>query len=184
MGSFSFSSFICKNFYNTDITRYGSKNPGSTNVLRVLGKKPALIVFSADLLKGLLMVVLAQRIGGENLALLAAITVVIGHDWSLFLGFKGGKGIATSFGVIMALAPKIGIILFIIGIFLIYMYRYVSLGSITTACLLPLLLLLFKYPMKYTITGLVLGAIAVYRHRDNVERLLSGSENKIGQRIK
>jgi len=183
VGSFSFANFICSNFYNTDILEHGSRNPGSTNVLRVLGKRPALTVFMADLLKGLIMVVIAQLIGGNNLALLAAIAVVIGHDWSVFLGFKGGKGIATSFGVLMVLAPKVSLILFVIGVLVIYTFHYVSLGSITAACLLPLLFLLFKYPTSYTITGFILGAIAVYRHKDNIRRLLSGKENKIGQRI-
>lgn len=183
VGSFSFANFICKNFYHIDIMQHGSKNPGSTNVLRVIGKRPALTVFAADLLKGFTMVALAQLVGGDTLALLAAVAVVIGHDWSVFLGFKGGKGIATSFGAIIALAPKVSLILLAIGVCVIYAFRYVSLGSITAACLLPLLFLLLKYPVSYTITGFVLGTIAVYRHRDNIRRLLSGKENRIGQRI-
>jgi len=184
VGSISFAYFICRRFYNTDIRQYGSGNPGSTNVLRVLGVKPALMVFAADLLKGLLMVLLGRLFGGENLALLSAIAVVIGHDWSIFLNFKGGKGIATSFGVIIGLSPKIGLIVFIIGITVIFLSRFVSLGSITAATSLPILLLVFKYPAKHVITGLVLGAIAVYRHKDNIERLLAGNENKIGQRVR
>jgi glycerol-3-phosphate acyltransferase PlsY len=184
VGSISFAYFICRKFYSTDIRQYGSGNPGSTNVLRVLGTKPALIVFTADLLKGLITVSLGRLIGGENLALLSAIAVVIGHDWSIFLNFKGGKGIATSFGVIIGLFPKVALVLLIIGISVIYISRYVSLGSISAATILPIVLLLFKYPVRHIIVGLILGIIAVYRHRDNVERLLAGKENKLGQKVR
>lgn len=184
VGSISFAYFICRKFYSIDIRQYGSGNPGSTNVLRVLGTKPALIVFIADLLKGLTMVSIGRLLGGENLALLSAVAVVVGHDWSIFLNFKGGKGIATSFGVIIGIFPKIAPILLIVGISVIYLSRYVSLGSITTANLLPILLLIFKYPAKHVIAGLILGAIAVYRHRDNIERLIAGKENKLGQKVR
>ncbi len=119
VGSISFAYLICSKLYSTDIRRYGSGNPGSTNVLRVLGVKPAMIVFTADLLKGLVMVLLGKFFGGENLALLSAIAVVVGHDWSIFLGFKGGKGIATSFGTIIGLFPKVGLILCIIGVLVV-----------------------------------------------------------------
>lgn len=184
VGSISFAYFICRKFYSIDIRQYGSGNPGSTNVLRVLGTKPALIVFIADLLKGLTMVSIGRLLGGENLALLSAVAVVVGHDWSIFLNFKGGKGIATSFGVIIGIFPKIAPILLIVGNSVIYLSRYVSLGSITTATLLPILLLIFKYPAKHVIAGLILGAIAVYRHRDNIERLIAGKENKLGQKVR
>jgi glycerol-3-phosphate acyltransferase PlsY len=150
----------------------------------VLGAKPALIVFVADLLKGLITVSIGRLIGGENLALLAAIAVVVGHDWSIFLNFKGGKGIATSLGVVIGVFPKVAPILIIVGISVIFISRYVSLGSITTATLLPILLIIFKYPAKHIIVGLIIGAIAVYRHRDNIERLLAGKENKLGQKVK
>lgn len=184
IGSISFAYFICRKFYSIDIRQYGSGNPGSTNVLRVLGKKPALIVFTADLLKGFTMVSLGRFLGGESLALLSAIAVVIGHDWSAFLSFKGGKGIATSFGVIIGISPKIGLILFIIGISIMYTSRYVSLGSISAAVLLPILLTVLKYPVKHITAGLILGLIAVYRHRDNIKRLLLGKENKLGQKVR
>jgi glycerol-3-phosphate acyltransferase PlsY len=184
VGSISFAYFICSRFYSIDIRQYGSGNPGSTNVLRVLGKKPALIVFTADLLKGFLMVSLGRLLGGESLALLSAIAVVVGHDWSVFLNFKGGKGIATSFGVIIGISPIVGFILFIVGISVIYISRYVSLGSITAAVSLPILLTVFKYSIRHITAGLVLGIIAVYRHRDNIERLLAGKENKLGQKAR
>lgn len=148
------------------------------------GKKPALIVFTADLLKGLIMVSLGRFFGGERLALLSAIAVVIGHNWPVFLNFKGGKGIATSFGAIIGISPKVGLIILIIGITIIYVSRYVSLGSISAAVLLPVILIVLKYPLAHIVTGLVLGIIAVYRHRDNIGRLIAGRENKIGQRVR
>lgn len=182
VGSISFAHIICNRFYSIDIKQYGSGNPGSTNVLRALGKKPAMIVFAADILKGLLMVLLGRAFGGQNLALLAAIAVVIGHDWSIFLNFKGGKGIATSFGVIIALYPKISLILLIMGSFVIFISRYVSFGSIMAAIIFPMLLILFKYPINHVMTGLILSVIAIYRHKDNIKRLLAGKENKLGSK--
>jgi len=184
VGSISSAHFICQKFYSIDIRKYGSGNPGATNVLRVLGTKPALVVFLADLLKGLIMVTIGRLVGGENLALLAAIAVVVGHDWSIFLNFKGGKGIATSFGVIIGVFPKVAPLLLIISIAVIYIWRYVSLGSITSAVFLPILLLIYRYPAKHVAVGLILGAIAVYRHWDNIKRLLAGKENKLGQKVK
>ncbi|GLI50745.1 glycerol-3-phosphate acyltransferase 2 [Tepidanaerobacter syntrophicus] len=179
VGSVSSASVICNKFYSTDIRRYGSGNPGSTNVLRVLGPKPAAMVFAADFAKGFVMVLLGKLVGGESLALLSAIAVVIGHDWSIFLGFKGGKGIATSFGAILVLTPKVALILFVIGIVVIALSRYVSLGSVTAAVLYPILVIAFDYPLNYIMTGLVLGLIAIYRHKENIKRLMAGKENKL-----
>ncbi|WP_286680462.1 glycerol-3-phosphate 1-O-acyltransferase PlsY [Tepidanaerobacter sp. EBM-49] len=179
VGSISSASVICSKFYSTDIRKYGSGNPGSTNVLRVLGPKAAALVFMADFAKGFVMVLLGKLIGGESLALLSAIAVVIGHDWSIFLGFKGGKGIATSFGAILVLTPKITLILFVIGVVVIALSRYVSLGSVTAAVLYPILVIAFGYHLNYIMTGLVLGLIAIYRHKDNIKRLMAGKENKL-----
>lgn len=184
IGSISFATIICSKLYSTDIRQYGSKNPGSTNVLRVLGAKPALMVFAADLLKGLIVVLIGRYTGNINLALLGGLFVVIGHDWPIFYNFSGGKGIATSLGVILGLTPMVGLILIPLGIFIIYTTRYVSLCSILTAIIFPILLLAFKYPLKHILTGLVLAGIAVYRHKENIARLISGTENKFGSRVK
>lgn len=184
IGSISFATIICKKFYSTDIRQYGSKNPGSTNVMRVLGPKPALIVFIADFLKGLIVVLLAKYTDNVNLALLAGLFVVVGHDWPIFHGFSGGKGIATSLGVIMGLTPLIGLILIPLGILIILTTRYVSLCSVVCAITFPILLLAFKYSLNYVLAGSIIAAIAVYRHRENISRLISGTENKIGQRVR
>lgn len=183
VGSISFATIICRNFYSTDIRQYGSKNPGSTNVLRVLGAKPALIVFIADFLKGLIVVLIGRYSGNPNLALLAGLFVVVGHDWPILYNFSGGKGIATSLGVVMGLTPGIGLILIPLGILIIYLTRYVSLCSVVTAITFPILLLAFRYPINYILIGTIIAAIAVYRHKANISRLLSGTENKIGKKI-
>lgn len=183
IGSISFATVICKKFYSTDIRKYGSKNPGSTNVLRVLGAKPALIVFTADFLKGLVVVLIGKYTNNPNSALLAGLFVVIGHDWPVFHGFSGGKGIATSLGVVMGLTPLIGLILIPIGILIIFLTRYVSLCSVVTAMAFPVLLLAYKYPVNYILTGVAIAAIAVYRHKANISRLISGTENKFGGKV-
>lgn len=184
IGSISTAYLVSKNIYKVDIRQHGSKNPGSTNVLRVLGAKPAALVFAMDLLKGLLVVLLARYIGGENLALLCGLAVVVGHDWSIFLKFNGGKGIATSFGAVLGIAPTTALWTLAAGVAVIAMFRFVSLGSITGAILFPLLLLFFDYPAKYIFFGLALAIMAVWRHRSNIKRLISGTENKIGRKSK
>ena len=182
VGSISFATIICRKYYSIDIRQYGSKNPGSTNVLRVLGAKPALIVFIADFLKGLIVVLIGRYTGDQNLALLAGLCVVVGHDWPIFHNFAGGKGIATSLGVIMGLTPVVGLILIPIGILIIYVSRYVSLCSVVAAIAFPILLLAFRYQINYILTGTIISAIAVYRHKSNISRLISGTENKIGKK--
>jgi len=184
IGSISTAYLISKSIYNVDIRRYGSKNPGSTNVLRVLGAKPAAVVFALDLLKGLVVVLLARYIGGENLALLCGLAVVIGHDWSAFLKFNGGKGVATSFGTVLGIAPAAAPWAAVAGITMIVLFRFVSLGSITGAVLFPILLVIFHYPAKYIYFGVALAAMVVYRHRSNIARLLAGTENKIGRKVR
>ncbi|AYO31702.1 glycerol-3-phosphate 1-O-acyltransferase [Biomaibacter acetigenes] len=184
IGSISTAYLVSKNIYKVDIRQYGSKNPGSTNVLRVLGAKPAAVVFIMDLLKGLLVVLLARYIGGENLALLCGLAVVVGHDWSVFLKFNGGKGIATSLGVVLGISPAVALWVLIAGVVVIILFRFVSLGSITGAVLFPILLIIFNYPAKFLYFGLALAAMGVWRHRSNIKRLISGTENKIGRKSK
>jgi len=146
LGSVSFAYLISKHFYHIDIRNYGSKNAGATNVLRVIGGKSALIVLLLDVLKGVIAVLLGRLIGGEGLALLCGVAVVVGHNWPIFLCFKGGKGIATSLGVILGIYPLGALIMLLIGILVIAFSRYVSLGSVTAAVVFPILMLLSKKP--------------------------------------
>jgi len=182
LGSVSFAYLISKHFYHIDIRNYGSKNAGATNVLRVIGGKSALIVLLLDVLKGVIAVLLGRLIGGEGLALLCGVVVVVGHNWPIFLNFKGGKGIATSLGVILGIYPLGALIMLLIGILVIAFSRYVSLGSVTAAVVFPVLMLLSKKPLPYVIFAFVLSFLALFQHRSNIRRLLTGKESKIGEK--
>ncbi|MDI3534315.1 MAG: acyl phosphate:glycerol-3-phosphate acyltransferase [Thermosediminibacterales bacterium] len=183
LGSISFSYIIVKLWMNIDIRNYGSGNAGATNVLRVLGKKAAAAVLFLDMLKGFIAVVIGNQIGGENISLICGIAVVLGHNWPVFFKFKGGKGIATSIGVVLAISPLIMLYLILIAVVIIYFTRYVSLASITGALIYPLLVLLFKMPKEYIIFSLILSILAVIRHHSNIYKLLTGKESKIGEKI-
>jgi glycerol-3-phosphate acyltransferase PlsY len=181
LGSIPHSVLAGKVMKNIDIRQYGSGNAGATNALRVLGVKPAIAVFIADVIKGVIAALIGRWIAGDIGAMLAGGSAVIGHDWSIFLNFNGGKGISTSFGVLLVLFPKITIILFAVDIVIIATTRYVSLASITAAILVPILLIIFGYSWQVALFGVFLSCLALYRHRSNISRLLSGTENKLGE---
>ncbi len=180
IGSFSTSYLVAKLFAEIDIRDYGSGNPGSTNILRTLGTKAAICTFLGDFLKGILAVYLGSTFGGATVALLCGIAVVIGHNWSIFLGFKGGKGIATTVGVVASVKPLIALICVSMGIVILFRFKYVSLASIVGVIILPPTIAI--YGSDYFLFGLVLAVLAIYRHNENIERLLAGNERKIGER--
>lgn len=182
LGNFSTSYFVGKLFAQIDIREHGSGNAGSTNVLRTLGVKAAALTFLGDLIKGILAVYLGNKFGGKNLEIICAIAVVIGHNWPILLGFKGGKGIATTIGVILAIKPIIALICVSFGILVLYKFKYVSLASISAISLLPFALI--GYGLQYFLFGLILALMALYRHRENIKRLLAGTERKIGRASK
>jgi len=184
LGSIPPSFLAGKIVRNIDIRQYGSGNAGATNVLRVLGVKAGIAVFLADILKGVLAALIGRWMGGETGAALAGFAAIVGHNWPVFLNFRGGKGIATSFGVLLVLFPLISIILFVIGVIIIAVTRYVSLGSITAAILFPILLVMFGYDWKMVLFGVLVGGLALYRHRSNISRLIEGKENKLGERAR
>ncbi|MCX5780620.1 MAG: glycerol-3-phosphate 1-O-acyltransferase PlsY, partial [Firmicutes bacterium] len=155
---------------------------GATNVLRTLGIKIALLSLVGDLLKGVLAAWLGLFFGGVGLAALCAIAVVAGHCWPVFLGFRGGKGVATSAGVILLLMPLIGLIMAVTFVTVIAVSRFVSLGSVCAAVLFPILILVMKEPWQYLMMGLVMVAMVLFRHRTNIERLRQGTERKIGEK--
>ena len=180
IGNFSTSMIVSKLWANIDIRKYGSGNAGSTNVLRTLGFKPALVTFIGDALKGILAVWIGGKIGGTDTALLCGIAAIIGHNWPVLFGFKGGKGIATSIGVGLAVNPIVAFICIVLGIMIVVKTKYVSLGSITAISLLPILFIFSGF--KYFLFGLVLALMAIFQHRQNIQRLLKGTESKIGQK--
>ena len=174
-----------KVFLKKDIRNYGSGNAGTTNAVRVFGKKIGAITFILDMLKGVLAVYIGGRLLGYEGKIIAGIFAVIGHNWPIFFKFKGGRGIATSFGVLISLYWPIAILSFIFFIVVVAITRYVSLGSILCAILVPILGILIKKPFDrlYVIATVILAIMAIFRHRDNIRRLMQGQEFKIGERV-
>lgn len=184
MGSLSFGYLAGRLLKGIDIRQYGSGNTGSTNILRTLGAGPASVVFILDVGKGLAAVYLAQALGLHTvLVMLSGVAVVVGHNWPLFFGFRGGRGIATSLGVLLGLAPGVVLIALAAGVMLIAATRYVSLGSIVGALMVPFLMLAFRLPPAFILFGSMIALLAVFRHRQNIKRLLNGTENKLGKKV-
>ena len=184
LGSLPSGVWIGKIAKNMDIRNYGSKNSGATNAYRILGAKYGLMVLFADALKGFIAVALASAGGlSPNAVSIVALVVILGHSLSFFLAFKGGKGVATSLGVFLFLEPKVTFLLILIFIAIVFFTRYISLGSIVVAGLLPILTFYFEIGKDKTnwlliLITLILGSFVVYRHKSNITRLLEGKENK------
>ena len=181
LGSISTGVLLSRAFSNTDIRSQGSGNAGTTNMLRVLGRKMALFTFIGDMLKGIIAVFIGKALVGGSLGgMLGVLGAVLGHFYPLYFGFKGGKGIATSFGSLLFVFPVQALIAFGVFLVLVAVTHYVSLGSIAAAITLPLLVI-FTTPYNlpvYIITAFI-GASVVWRHRANIRRLLQHTENKL-----
>ncbi|BDU50647.1 glycerol-3-phosphate 1-O-acyltransferase PlsY [Haliovirga abyssi] len=181
IGAIPSGVIIGKKFKNIDIREHGSKNSGATNAYRVLGAKLGIIVFIFDVLKGIIPILIGMsfKIAPHNLVYLG-VAAIIGHTFSPYLKFKGGKGVATSLGVFLILVPKT--ILFVFGVFAIIVYfsKYISLGSITAAFLFPFANYFFykNNKIEVTILGALVAAYIIYKHKSNIGRLLKGEENK------
>jgi len=177
-----------------DIRNYGSGNIGATNVLRTLGPVPAAVVFVGDTAKGLAAVLLAKALvtgpHAPYLVIAAALLSVVGHSASPFLGFRGGKGVATSLGVFIGISPLIAVIAFGLWIVLVAAFRYVSVASIIASFSVSIQMLFSGHvygkstPYPYTAFALVAALLILFRHRSNIGRLLSGTEPKFGQKVK
>ncbi|MCT4565819.1 MAG: glycerol-3-phosphate 1-O-acyltransferase PlsY [Maledivibacter sp.] len=179
IGSIPFSFLTAKYLGGIDIRNYGSGNTGATNVFRTLGKKSGAIAFGGDFLKGFIVALLVKIFINIDVAVICSVFVVIGHCYPIFLGFKGGKGVATTGGTIFALYPLIGFILLISVILIIIASRIVSLASISGAILFPIISLLFKTHNYFLIYSIALSLFVIYRHKANISRLLAGKESKI-----
>lgn len=166
--------------WKKDLRQYGSHNLGATNAWRVLGKPAGLLIFALDFLKGALSVLLAQIFAGTpTVMVLAGLLAILGHSCSIFLKFKGGRGVATGLGVIAFLMPSVTSIVFLVWLAIVLATRYVSLGSIVAAALVPVLALAFGYAAEFVLFGVAAAAFITFRHKDNISRLLHGRENKI-----
>ena len=181
--SIPFGLLVSKYFYGTDIRSKGSGNIGATNVLRNLGVFPAVLVLILDMGKGITAVFLARYfLGTDFSAVIAGLIAIIGHSCSCFLGFKGGKGVATGLGVILMLSPLVTCLTVMVFVLVVALTRYVSLGSVLGALLLPLLMIVFHQPKPYLYFACLAAAFVIYRHRGNIQRLLKGTESKIGSK--
>lgn len=197
IGSISFSVIFTKKFKGFDVRDKGSKNAGSTNVLRTAGVKVAALTLVCDILKGVVAILFALLIGTmtkadettkAHLVEFAGVFVVIGHTFPAFFGFRGGKGVATSLGVLLITNWKIGLICLIFALVVMALSRMVSLGSIAAAVLFPVLCLFIEESFivggdntkfGYLIFGVIMAIIVIFNHRTNIKRLMNGTENKL-----
>ena len=194
LGAVPFGLLVARLVKHVDIRRYGSGNTGMTNVMRVTGVRPALVVLLLDAGKGVLAVMLAKLVSpSPGLEVASAIAVLVGHNWSVFIRFQGGKGTATGIGALCALAPLSGLIVVVVGAPFIVVFRHVSLGAIVgavTAFVSVVLLALLAPSISlgapsyiYIVYPAVAAPMLLFRHRDNIARLLRGQERKLGESV-
>lgn len=182
IGSIPSGFLLTKYVMKKDVRKYGSGNIGATNVARVMGIKAGVLVAIFDILKGYLGVLIGQLILGSDFSiaiLFVAAAAIAGHDWSLFLGFSGGKGVATTFGVILRLYPLAFLIYALIWLLLVLTTRYVSLGSIIGSMSLPLTLYFRSAAVRDIYFAVLLSLFVIYTHRENIKRLIKGEENRM-----
>ena len=192
IGSINFSVILSKKMAGFDVREKGSGNAGSTNMLRSVGKKAAVITLICDILKGVVSIGIAIIVGNiikdldkALLVQIAGILVVVGHTFPIFFGFKGGKGVATSLGVILMTNWKIGLICLIFALVLMALTKMVSVGSIAAAILFPVLTIFLTDTFivtegsNYFIYSILLAILVAFNHRENIKRILNGTENKI-----
>jgi len=190
IGSINFSVIISKKVAGFDVREKGSGNAGTTNMLRSVGKQAAIVTLVCDILKGVVAILFAIILGNivkeidkATLVQLSAIGVVIGHTFPIFFRFKGGKGIATSLGILLMSNWQIGLICLIFALLLMALTRMVSLGSIAAAVLFPVLTLFIdvNYIVQgnYFLFSVILALIVIFNHRQNIQRIMNGNENKL-----
>ncbi len=184
LGNIPFSYIVGKQMGHVDIRQHGSGNTGATNVYRVLGIKAGIWAFVGDFVKGLAATLIGRMVMGPDGAALCGAMAMIGHCYPVVLGFKGGKGVATSGGLVFGLNPIIGVILLVLQLAIMKTTRYVSLASVVTAGLFPILMLIFDMPLNVTLYALFVGLLVIYRHRENIDRLIKGTESKVSSNKK
>lgn len=181
LGSVPFGLIISK-AKGVDPRKVGSGNIGATNVLRAAGKGPAAFTLLLDMLKGTAGVLVARALHLEGWALgLVCIASVLGHNHSLFLKFKGGKGVATSLGVLIGYEPTVFLLTALVWILVVYLSRISALGALVSFGVMPVFMFLVTERVEMTLTGVILTIMIYYRHRDNIRRLKEGREPRIGK---
>jgi glycerol-3-phosphate acyltransferase PlsY len=185
LGSVPFGYIVGKLFKKVDIREFGSGNIGTTNAFRILGPSLASLVLIGDVGKGIFSVYLVKYLNIDSSLILAiaGLAVICGHDWSLFLGFKGGKGIATTFGVIFALNPIISILAVTVWGIVLIVSKYASLSSICALISIFIFTILFKQPHEYIVFSAIILIIAIFKHKENIKRLKLKKESKFGEKV-
>ncbi|MFZ1603317.1 MAG: glycerol-3-phosphate 1-O-acyltransferase PlsY [Leptotrichiaceae bacterium] len=189
LGSIPNALWVGKTFKNIDVREHGSKNTGSTNAARVLGAKLGIFTLILDILKGALPTYLGIVLGADLLTRMTGIdkldvivigmAAILGHTFSLFLKFKGGKAVATTLGVFLVLVPYAILILLVIFFVIFGLTKYVSLASIVSAVALPITVYLTTRHIPLTILGIIIGLLVIIRHKENIKRLINGTESKL-----
>ncbi|MBQ4089409.1 MAG: glycerol-3-phosphate acyltransferase [Clostridia bacterium] len=180
LGTIAVGKIVAEKMGHIDISKVGSGNAGTTNVLRTLGWLPSILTLVGDILKAVISALLGKLIAGETGMLIAGVSVVVGHVWPVMRDFKGGKGIAAAFGFIIFTDPLTALLLFIEQISIIAFTRYMSLGSIVSCIMYPVFTIIFNWghPVRIVV-ALLIGAIALYAHRPNIVRLINKNENRL-----
>ena len=184
VGSIPFGLLISRAVGRVDIRQYGSGNIGTANVLRIVGKRAAALTLLGDLLKGFLPTVLALLLGGtEPLVAGVGMAAVLGHNWPIYLRFVGGKGVATSFGALLAMTPLPAVLGLLVWFGVLLVFRYPSLAAMVASVCVPPVIFFSTGPGPYFIFSLVAALLIFVRHRDNIKRLWAGTEHRVGQRV-
>ena len=179
VGAIPFGVVVGKLFYGVDVRKHGSGNVGTTNVFRVLGKKAGVVVLVCDMLKGFIPAFIAAQFFNPWAAIFIAAAPVVGHMFSIFLKGRGGKGVATGAGVVLALVPLAFLIILVIWLTLVVTTRYVSVASLVASFLVPVLVIAFGHPLPYEIAAVLVSIIVWWAHRGNISRLVHGTESRV-----
>ena len=182
LGSIPTGVLLAKIYGGKDLSKEGSGNIGATNVGRVVGKKAGIITLVGDCLKGIIPLVITMAVTGRIPWLISAValTAFLGHLYPVFNKFKGGKGVATALGVFLVVSPLATFLAVITFALILYIWRYVSLGSIIAAGIMPALMGIFASSKIYIVLAVIVGGLVIYRHRENIKRLIDGNENRFG----
>ncbi|NKB77766.1 MAG: glycerol-3-phosphate 1-O-acyltransferase PlsY [Gammaproteobacteria bacterium] len=183
IGSVSSAIIVCRIMGLPDPRSTGSNNPGTTNVLRIGGKKAAILTLIGDVLKGTIPVLIAKLLSGSPIVIaLAGLAAFLGHLYPVFFGFKGGKGVATAAGVFIGLSGLVMLILFIVWTITAVTFRYSSLAALTAVALTPIIVLWILPSLPYFLLALAIAVFVFLRHKENIKRLIAGKESRINFR--
>ena len=180
LGSVPTGVLLTKFFSKVDPRKMGSKNIGATNIFRTAGKTLGILTLMGDVLKGMIPIGIAIQLGVSDLWIaIAGLSAFLGHIFPIFLGFKGGKGVATALGLYVMISPTAVLIEFLLFAVIVWKWRYISLGSICCATTIPILIAFFRSDSQaYFILSVIIVALILYRHQSNISRLLEGTESK------